>query len=224
MVSAARSLVLALFVLLAAQIAAPRPAGAVPPPGDSAGVRAGVESVYDWAGYQRDLPDETPEPQRWSTVNIGFGQLGDTLLYGLLVIAIVAVALWLRRAGWDPLSARSRPVTEEAAAVVSTNASRDRLSAADRSAFSGDWAGAIHILLLTSIELLRRRRGHDVPPAMTARELVDYATLTEQAKADFAALVGAAELCHFGGRAATRSLYDRCRAHYERLWGVEQPA
>ena len=99
-----------------------------------------------------------------------------------------------------------------------------RLDDADRSAVSGDWSAAIHVLLLTSIDLLRRRVGQEVPVAMTARELVGRARVPEQARDDFAALVAAVELCHFGGRAADRPLYERCRAHYERLWGMPPEA
>jgi hypothetical protein len=223
MLSAARWVVFTCLVLLAAQTAPLRSAGAAPAPGDAAGVRAEIDRVYDWAGYQRDLPEEAPEPPA-REFTIELGGLGDTFLYGLLLIGVVGFVLWLRSTGWNPLSPRDGPVPDEATAVISSNAPRVRLGEADRSAVAGDWASAIHILLLTSIELLRRREGHEVPPAMTARELVEHARLSEPARADLAALVSAAELCHFGGRAANRSLYDQCRRHYERLWGAEQPA
>jgi hypothetical protein len=97
---------------------------------------------------------------------------------------------------------------------------QERLGDADRFAATGDWAAAIHILLLTSIDLLRRRVGQAIPAAMTARELVGRARVPDPARADFAMLVAASELCHFGGRSANRTLYDSCRVHYERLWSL----
>ena len=99
---------------------------------------------------------------------------------------------------------------------------KERLVDADRFASAGDWAAAIHVLLLTSIDLLRRRLGQAIPAAMTSRELVGRAQVASEARSDFAALVSASELCHFGGRSADRALYERCRDHYERLWGMHQ--
>jgi hypothetical protein len=95
-----------------------------------------------------------------------------------------------------------------------------RLDDADQAAADGDWAKAIHILLLTSIERLRKQTGQGVPVALTARELIHHMRLSEQARGDLTALVGAAELCHFGGRSADRELYERVRTHYERLWQI----
>ena len=60
--------------------------------------------------------------------------------------------------------------------------------------------------------------------ALTARELLHHMKLGEQARGDLAALVGAAELCHFGGRPADRELYERVRTHYERLWQIAPQA
>jgi uncharacterized protein DUF4129 len=197
---------------------------AAPSPTDPAQVRAEVERVYDWSGYQRDLPGERParpaEPPTDVPV-LDLGPLLQAILVGLVVIAIVGAAMWLQSGGWRWLAAPRRAEREEEApAEVSRERLKARLGDADRSAVSGDWASAIHILLLTSIDLLRRRVGQDVPPAMTARALVGRAQVEASARADFAALVAAAELCHFGGRPADRPLYERCRQHYERLWGM----
>src|SRR5262245_28868372 len=229
MVRVARFFVIALAALLAARALLWQAAWAAPSPTDASQVRAEIDRVYDWAGYQRDLPTEKPRrpPPSRPLLSIDLGSLTDILLFGLVVIAVVAVALWLRSSGWNPLTSGGPAAPpDEATATVATAPSKTRLREADQSAGSGDWANAIHILLLTSIELLRRRLGQDVPPAMTARARVGRAQVAEQARADFAALVRAAELCHFGGRPADRSLYERCRLHYERLWDMppEQPA
>jgi len=222
-------MVIGLAALMAAQMLPWHAATAAPSPSDAAQVRAEIDRVFDWAGYQRELPAEKHEaPPQPPPHLIDLGSLADVMLLGLVAIIVVGIALWLQSSGFNPLASRRRtdPAAEEATAEVSSHPSRTRLREADQSAVSGDWANAIHILLLTSIELLRRRVGQEVPPAMTARELVGRAQVPEQARADFAALVGAAELCHFGGRPADRSLYERCRLHYERLWDMppEQPA
>jgi hypothetical protein len=225
-------LVLSAVVLMAMLAATSPPVGAAPSPTDAAAVRAELKRVYDWAGFQRDLPgdDAVAEPPR-PTPRDGFvvdlGELPNIVLIGLAIVALAIVAMWLRSGGWNlPAPGEVPAAAEETPADARRQTLKARLDVADRSAQAGDWASAIHVLLLTSIELLRRRVGQDVPVAMTARELVGRAQVEEKARGDFAALVSAAELCHFGGRPADRALYDSCRMHYERLWGMppEAPA
>lgn len=221
-----------LVALCAAAAVAPRQAAAAPSPSDAAAVRAETHRVYDWAGYQRDMPDgdedeakPPPAPRRLYTLNLG--PLPTLILAGLLVIALFMLASWLRSGGWDRLfEATASQGDGEVPATVRQDQLKERLGDADRFASAGDWTAAIHVLLLTSIELLRRKVGQAIPAAMTARELVGRAQVAAEARDDFAALVLASELCHFGGRAANRALYDRCRGHYERLWGMppEAPA
>ncbi|MBY0319719.1 MAG: DUF4129 domain-containing protein [Reyranella sp.] len=212
------------LVALLAMLTTPCAVMAAPSPTDAAAVREQVGKVYDWAGYQRDLPDapvRSAPPPEGEPLSLDLRSIIDALLIGGLVVVLVGLAMWLRASGWAWPSARDAVRPEEAAA---SGAQRDHLKArlddADRSAVSGDWSGAIHVLLLTSIDLLRRRVGQEVPVAMTARELVGRARVPEQARDDFAALVAAVELCHFGGRPADRPLYERCRGYYERLWGM----
>ena len=225
-----RSIFWGLVALLAATGAAPHRAAAAPSPSDPAAVHNEVHRVYDWAGYQRDMPDgdeEEPksQPRRLYTLNLG--PLPTVILAGLALIALLMVVSWLRSGGWDRLfEATARGPDEEVPAAVRQDRLKERLLDADRFASAGDWAAAIHVLLLTSIDLLRRRLGQAIPAAMTSRELVARATVAAAARSDFAALVSASELCHFGGRPADRALYERCRGHYERLWGMppEAPA
>jgi len=215
-----RWIILAVAVVLAgAAIAAPA--------GDQK-VRDAVSSVYNWAGYQRELPGEQeppkpqPPPRLW---HIDLGPFVNYLLIGLVVVVLAIVVLRLMSGEWTLRHRMEPPAPEQQAPGTARREQlRERLQSADREAVAGDWASAIHILLLTSIDLLRRRVGQDVPDAMTSRELVGEARLPVEARADFAALVAAAELCHFGGRAADRSLYERCRIHYERLWGMAPEA
>ncbi len=225
MACSARWIVWGLVALLAATGVSLRGAAAAPSPSDAAAVKAEIHRVYDWAGYQRDMPEgddaDEPKPSRSWSFHMDAGPLPSVILIGLVLILVVMVAIWLRSGGWDRLfEASASGPDEEVPATVRQDRLRERLGDADRFATAGDWAVAIHILLLTSIDLLRRRLGQAIPAAMTARELVGRAQVPDQGRDDFAALVSASELCHFGGRPADRSLYDRCRIHYERLWGM----
>jgi len=229
MVSVACRIVLGLAALLAALTLSRPDAVAAPSPADladPAAVHAEVARVYDWAGYQRDLPGEDPpvapaDDGESRGIEIDASPLVSILLIGFLVVLAAMAAMWLRSGGWSALLPPPATASDDEAVPASRREQlKARLDDADRSAVTGDWATAIHILLLTSIDLLRRRLGQDVPEAMTARELVERAQLPTLGRGDFAALVAAAEICHFGGRSADRPLYDRCREHYERLWGM----
>ncbi len=215
------------WIVLAAAVALAGAATAAPA-GDQK-VRDAVSSVYDWAGYQRELPgeQEPPKPQPPSRLwQVDLGPFVNYLLIGLVAVVLVVVALRLLSGEWTLSGHGAEPPAPEQQAPGKARREqlRERLQSADREAVAGDWASAIHILLLTSIDLLRRRVGQDVPDAMTSRELVGEARLPVDTREDFAALVAAAELCHFGGRAADQSLYQRCRIHYERLWGMAPEA
>jgi len=235
MANTARRIIFGFAALLATMAVSSHPAVAAPSPTDAAAVRAEVARVFDWAGYQRDLPQDKPDdtqqkrtpPLADVQIPVELGPLANAILIGLVAVLVVMLAMGLYSGDWQFLSAPAPAKPDEEVPATSRREQlKARLSDADRSAGTGDWASAIHILLLTSLDLLRRRVGQEVPEAMTARELVGHAQLADQARGDFAALVGAAELCHFGGRSADRSLYDRCRAHYERLWGMppKEPA
>jgi hypothetical protein len=194
-------------------------------PADDQRIRDAVSSVYDWAGYQRDLPGKKEAPKPHPLPNPGpadIGPFAEYILFGLIGVVLVIIVLYLISGGWRRSQSDSGPAAPDESTPGTTRREqlKERLQSADQEAGGGDWSGAIHILLLTSIDLLRRRVGQDVPAAMTSRELVGEARLPEPTREDFAALVAAAELCHFGGRPADQSLYERCRTHYERLWGM----
>lgn len=220
----------ALVVHLALAAVLTGDAWAAPAPSGDAVQRA-VARVYGGSGYQREmpalqavpLPPPRPPPDE-IRVPAADGVL-TYLLVGGLAIALAMIAMRLLGGGWS--FARRAEGTETTGAAGEARTERveivARLDDADQAAADGDWARAIHILLLTSIERLRRQTGQGVPVALTARELIQHMRLGEQARGDLAALVGAAELCHFGGRPADRALYDRVRTHYERLWNLASP-
>ncbi len=207
-------------------------AAAAPAPSADAVQRA-VERVYGGSSYQREMPDTQalPLPPRKPPPDEIMVPGGDGLvtflLAGALLIALVMIAMRLLGGGWG----WSRMANDKDTTAIAGDARSEqrveaiaRLDDADQAAADGDWARAIHILLLTSIDRLRRQTGQGVPVALTARELIHHMKLDEQARGDLAALVGAAELCHFGGRPADRDLYARVRAHYERLWRIAPQA
>jgi len=80
----------------------------------------------------------------------------------------------------------------------------------------GDYAEAVHVLLLRSIALIRDR-GAALSSSLTSREIVRRAPFGVPERDAFRALVDVTELTHFGGRAATEEDFRTCRDLFERI-------
>ena len=80
----------------------------------------------------------------------------------------------------------------------------------------GEYAEAVHVLLLRSIMLIRDR-GVALSTALTSREILRQAPLQQQEMDAFKTLVGVTELTHFGGRGATEAEFLQCRDLFQRI-------
>lgn len=86
----------------------------------------------------------------------------------------------------------------------------------DRLAAEGDYAGAVHALLLHCIARMRER-GDSLSSSMTSREIVRRLPLEEQEREALTLLVRVTELTHFGGRGATEADFRQCRDQSRRI-------
>ena len=80
----------------------------------------------------------------------------------------------------------------------------------------GEFAEAVHALLLRSISLIRER-GVALSSALTSREILRRAPLEDRDRDALSTLVGVTEVTHFGGRGATEADFLRCRELFERI-------
>lgn len=92
----------------------------------------------------------------------------------------------------------------------------------DSLAARGDYAGAIHALLLHCI-LRLGERGAEFSSAMTSREILRRLKLEQAEREALSVLVRMTEVTHFGGREASESDFRECRALYEQI-AAGQPA
>lgn len=92
----------------------------------------------------------------------------------------------------------------------------------DSLAAKGDYAGAIHALLLHCI-LRLGERGAEFSSAMTSREILRRLKLEQAEREAMSVLVRMTEVTHFGGREASESEFRECRALYEQIT-AGQPA
>jgi hypothetical protein len=92
----------------------------------------------------------------------------------------------------------------------------------DSLAARGDYAGAIHALLLHCLARLSER-GAELSSAMTSREILRRLQLEQQEREALSVLVRMTEVTHFGGRGASEADFTQCRALYENIT-ADQPA
>lgn len=226
-----------IIVVLALMVAAPVAQAAQPAFG-KAQVEQALKAAETSHDLQTSLPGiETPAarpesedtnvplfqlaPPKW--LSDLFGSVGNLLFWGIAAVALALVALALarelpflkerlgrRRAGAE---ASGRPVS----AAPTRQVAAALLEDADRLALSGDYAGAVRLLLFRTIEDIGRRTNRYLPVALTSREILEGTALTPDGHAAFDDIVRSVELSYFGGRAFGAEDYARCRASYERF-------
>ena len=94
-------------------------------------------------------------------------------------------------------------------------AARALLAEADRLAQAGRFEEAIHLLLFRSIEDIAAKRPGAVRAALTSRDIVAAAPLSDAGRRAFGLITETVERHHFGGRPAGPDDFDRCRTQYQ---------
>lgn len=147
----------------------------------------------------------------------GGSSLVTFLMWGLVIVIAVLIASWLAselaRYGGDPelepeAETRERMQAQRAAII-------DRpLGDADELARRGEFAEAIHTLLLRTLQELARSAAVRVGPATTSREILARVPLLADARTALAGLITAVEITHFGAEPANAADYERCRGQF----------
>jgi uncharacterized protein DUF4129 len=154
------------------------------------------------------------------------------LMWGMVIVIGVLLAFWfaseISKFGGD---AELPPVDESRARMqAAADAIIDRpLGDADELARRGEFAEAIHTLLLRTLQELVRSAAVRVAPATTSREILARVPLLADARSALAGLITAVEITHFGDEPANAGDYDRCRQQFHvfaqafRMSGLVQP-
>lgn len=180
--------------------------------------------------YQTELPNAvTPLPEA-PRRDYHFGPLAEILAYlgGAILVGLLLVGIGRALTDWR----RDRRVAslragESSGASETAKAQGDAewaLGDADRQAGTGDFAAAIHTLLLASIVILKRRLRASLAISATSREILRHTPLPPDNRQAFAGLIASVELCHFGGRPADADLYGRCRRYFHVALGLAESA
>ncbi|HSS02207.1 MAG TPA: DUF4129 domain-containing protein [Kofleriaceae bacterium] len=137
------------------------------------------------------------------------------LMWGLVIAVGVLGAAWLftelSRFGGDArLPLEAERVRRSAAGAIIERPLED----ADELARRGQFAEAIHTLLLRTLRELARSASVQVAPADTSREVLARVPLIADARTALAGLITAVEITHFGDEPAGVDDYDRCRRQF----------
>jgi hypothetical protein len=208
MLRALRAMLVGAALVAGASLAPPVSEAATPEE-----VRAALETVRA-ERMQWELPQvEEPRGRRRLPFTL---PIFEVLLYSLLAASVIALSLFIAShiRSRNPARAAAGADDEPAAGVRLTTNPR---GLADLAAREGDFAAAVHLLLLGTIEEIRASLGYDAPASLTSREIVARAPLPAGAQPPLAALVAAVERSHFGARPVVEADYRRCLAWHDDL-------
>jgi hypothetical protein len=139
------------------------------------------------------------------------------VVFWIALAAAAAMVLWLivRDLPLAQLFRRKRRAQAPLDWRPEADAARALLQDVDRLAAEGRFTEAVHLLLFRSIEDIAAKRPRAVRPALTSRELVETAPLSESGRGAFRLIAEAVERSFFGGRDADAETFARCRREYE---------
>jgi len=156
-----------------------------------------------------DTRTEQHQPQQMSG-------LMEMVMWGLLIVLAVLFVVWvgseLTKYGGDAEVAASESQVAMQAAVDAII--EKPLGDADELARRGEYAEAIHTLLLRTLQELVKSAAVRVAPAMTSREILARVPLLADARDALAGLINAVEITHFGDEPANAADYQRCREQF----------
>ena len=142
------------------------------------------------------------------------------LLYASLIVIAIVIILNLRANLWS--SSRSQQMErvmqqESTPNLVALRMEKAQVEA-DEMARQGNFAEAMHILLLQSVGELRRRLNVPIAVSLTSREILHgTAALTPDGRAILADIIGRVEISYFGTHLPDREEYQACRRSFDAL-------
>lgn len=194
------------------------------PSGDADATAAGPDQGRGSDARRRvrvDRRDEAIDTREHRAAETGpLGSLMSVLMWGLLIVMAMLLAFWLGNElvkGED--NAELGPDAEAAPDVAAATAAiiARPLGDADELARRGEFAEAIHTLLLRTLEELVRSAAVRVDRSHTSREILARVPLLADAREALSDLITAVELTHFGDEPANAADYERCRQQFHRF-------
>jgi hypothetical protein len=140
------------------------------------------------------------------------------MLWGAVIVGIVVIVWSLRDS--LPVISRSRKIIapEQApTAMAQSNRMDEAQLEADDLARQGHYGEAMHVLLLKSLNEIRRQLGISFAVSLTSREILRRVQLSDVGRQSLSAIIRSVELTYFGGEDAGQNDYSDCRSNFETL-------
>ena len=196
--------------------------GDPPPPAPSAPRSTTKPAVPSTPESQPETSDLPPPPPPEPAQPIDPRYILLALAIGCFII--LGGYLLFRKPAGQTISARA-PVpiaatltrTERAEPVA--DAPAGPIDEAERLAAAGRYGEAIHVILLRFLSELRHAAHVTITDSSTSREILRNGAVPPSLRGGLATVVGAVELCHFGGRDADEKLFRHCAEAYHMTKG-----
>lgn len=168
---------------------------------------------------KQEMRKEDLPPRDLPNPDLSFNQqVMKIILYGAIIAILVVIAMNLRGNLWS--ESRSRRLTREAEEEIGA-AAVERLDkaqhAADEMAAAGNYAEAMHLLLLQGVNELRLRLDISIASSLTSREIARQVELSAHGRQMFMDMVQRVEISYFGSYQAGPDDYWACRNSYDEL-------
>lgn len=141
------------------------------------------------------------------------------LLIIAIVVIVVLVILSFNSNRWS--DSRARKLTRANDEEIDTEATAQRMEKAqleaDELAQQGLFAEAMHVLLLQSVNELRRRLAISIAVSLTSREILQRVGLPPESHDVFADIISRVEISYFGSHQPSYDDYAACRISYDSL-------
>jgi hypothetical protein len=185
-------------------------------------LRAAHEALLHTPGLQLrfSAPPQPKPPPAWLEplikALVALAPVWRIIFWAGVVVGVVLI-LWVivRDLPIGQRWRRKRPRAPAAEWRPEAGAAQALLAEADRLAAEGAYAEAVHLILFRSIEDIAVKRPGAVRPALTSRDLVEAAPLSEAGRRAFRTIAEAVERSFFGGRRTEQDEFERCRREYE---------
>jgi uncharacterized protein DUF4129 len=173
-----------------------------------------VRQTVDKLGLQTELP-VVKAPDHWFNVS---PELIRFMLWGTVIVGVLVIVWSLRDS--LPVISRSRKIVvpeQVPPSAARSNRMDEAQVEADDLARQGHYGEAMHVLLLKSLNEIRRQLGISFAVSLTSREILRRVQLTDIGRQSLTAIIRSVEQTYFGSRQAGQDDYADCRGNFETL-------
>lgn len=145
------------------------------------------------------------------------GGVLQVVVWAVVIIGVGILALWIAAEWQRGVADADAPTADDPRdeRAARTALVERPLGDADQLAARGEYAEAIHTLLLRTLQELAAGAAVKIERAHTSREILSQVPLRADAHAALATLIGTVETTHFGDEPASADDWARCRGQYQ---------